>query len=245
MKPTVFACGFALSANPQAEEAEPVCPIPSKTPMPKGPFLYPSLADDMGLVAIGGDLRPERLLEAYSRGIFPWYEEGGPIMWWSPNPRTIIEVDGLHISRRLQRTLRSGKFTITFNRDFVGVLDGCATGRQDGTWLTDEMKTAYTELHRLGYAHSVEAWCGDVLGGGTYGVALGGLFAAESMFTRITDGSKAALVGLMQRLMERSFQLLDIQFITDHTRRLGAIEIPRTEYLRRLREALAMDTTFA
>src|SRR5262245_8512422 len=167
--------------------------------MPKGPFLYPELADEHGLVAVGGDLRRGRLLEAYSRGVFPWYEEGGPILWWSPDPRAIFELDGLHVSRRLGRTVRSGKFACTINRDFAGVIRGCVRPGE-GNWITPEMIAAYEELHGLGFAHSVEAWHGGKLAGGVYGVALCGLFAGESMFSRVSDASKVALVFLVDRL---------------------------------------------
>src|SRR5262245_38061964 len=155
-------------------------------------LLDPERADASGLVAVGGDLRPEWLLKAYDRGIFPWYEEGGPVHWWSPDPRAIFELNGLHITRRLRRTLRSGRFCFTVNQDFAAAIRGCAERPGEGTWITPEMTAAYEELHRLGHAHSVEVWQGDVLGGGLYGVTLGGLFAAESMFTRLRDASKAA-----------------------------------------------------
>jgi leucyl/phenylalanyl-tRNA--protein transferase len=213
--------------------------------MPKGPFLYPELADEFGLVAVGGDLRPERLLEAYRRGVFPWYDEGGPIMWWSPDPRAVFELDGLRVSRRLRRTLRSGRFTVTVNRDFAGVIRGCADRPGEGTWITAEMVAAYERLHGLGHSHSVEAWQGGVLAGGVYGVAVGGLFAGESMFTRVRDGSKVALAYLVDRLRQRGFRLFDIQFRTEHTTRLGAVEIPREEYLARLRQAVECAVTFA
>jgi leucyl/phenylalanyl-tRNA--protein transferase len=206
-------------------------------------WLPPELADDSGLVGVGGDLRPQRLLEAYRRGIFPWYDEHGPICWWSPDPRALFELDGLHVSRRLRRTMRSGRFTVTLNRDFAGVMRGCAD-RPEGTWITLDMIGAYVKLHRLGHAHSVEAWAGDELAGGIYGVAIGGLFAGESMFKRHRDASKVALAVLVERLRERGYQLFDVQFLTDHTASLGAIEIPRDEYLVRLRRALAVPATF-
>jgi leucyl/phenylalanyl-tRNA--protein transferase len=209
-----------------------------------GPFLIPELADADGLVAIGGDLRPARLLEAYRRGIFPWYSEGDPVCWWSPDPRAVFELDGLHVSRRLRRTLRAGRFTLTVNRAFGAVIRGCAKRPGEGTWITPEMIAAYERLHRLGHAHSVEAWWDGELGGGIYGVAVGGLFAGESMFTRRRDASKVALAFLVDRLRERGFQLFDIQFLTAHTARLGAIEIPRKEYLARLRRALACPVSF-
>ncbi len=209
-----------------------------------GSFLLPELADDLGLVAIGGDLRPDRLLHAYRSGIFPWYDEDGPIFWWSPDPRAISELDGLHISRRLRRTIRSGRFQITINRDFPGVIRDCAECHEDGTWITPEMIQAYERLHRHGHAHSVEAWCDGQLAGGIYGVAIGGFFAGESMFYRTRDASKVALATLVARLRQRGYQLFDVQFLTDHTARLGAVEIPRAEYLRRLREALACEISF-
>jgi leucyl/phenylalanyl-tRNA--protein transferase len=208
-------------------------------------LLHPESADDSGLVAVGGDLRPERLLLAYRRGIFPWYDEDEPVCWWSPDPRAIIELDGLHVSRRLRGTLRSGRFSFTVNHDFLAVIQGCADRPGEGTWITPAMIEAYQALHRLGHAHSVEAWWAGELAGGIYGVAVGGLFAGESMFTRITDGSKAALVYLVGRLRQRGFQLFDIQFLTEHTARMGAVEIPRREYLARLRRALACTVAFA
>jgi leucyl/phenylalanyl-tRNA---protein transferase len=204
------------------------------------PFLVADLADETGLVAIGGDLRPERLLQAYRAGVFPWYDEHEPICWWSPDPRAIFELDGLHVSRRLRRTLRSGCFSVTIDRDFAGVIRGCGEEREEGTWITPEMIRAYEELHALGYAHSVEAWQEGELAGGIYGVVIGGFFAGESMFARRSNASKVALVHLVERLRQQHFQLFDIQFLTEHTSRLGAIEIPRAEYLARLRKALAV-----
>jgi leucyl/phenylalanyl-tRNA--protein transferase len=208
------------------------------------PVLVPEFADDSGLIAVGGDLRPERLLQAYRCGVFPWYDENEPICWWSPDPRAILELDGLHVSRRLQRTIRSGRFTATVDHDFAGVIRGCALGRPEGTWITPDMIEAYERLHALGYAHSVEAWQEGELAGGIYGVAIGGFFAGESMFTRRPDASKVALVHLVAHLRQRGFQLFDTQFRTEHTIRLGAIEIPRSEYLVRLRQALAVATSF-
>jgi leucyl/phenylalanyl-tRNA--protein transferase len=168
-------------------------------------FLQPVLADTHGLVAVGGDLRPERLLLAYRRGIFPWYDEADPICWWSPDPRAIFELDALYLSRRLQRTIRSGRFQVTVNRDFDAVIAGCADRPGDGTWLTPAMIAAYTSLHERGHAHSVEVWHQGRLAGGLYGVALGGFFAGESMFTRVRDASKVALAFLMDRLKARGF----------------------------------------
>jgi leucyl/phenylalanyl-tRNA--protein transferase len=211
--------------------------------MPKLPILDPERADDYGLVAVGGDLRPELLLQAYSRGVFPWYDEGFPVCWWSPDPRAVFELDRFHVSRRLGRTLRSGRFTVTVNRAFGDVMRGCAD-RLVGTWITDDMLAAYERLHRLGWAHSVEVWHGGELAGGVYGVAVAGLFAGESMFYRQSDASKVALAILVERLRQRGFVLFDIQMLTDHTVRMGAVEIPRAEYLARLRRALTVRTTF-
>jgi leucyl/phenylalanyl-tRNA--protein transferase len=209
------------------------------------PFAHPERADDYGLLAVGGDLRPETLLAAYRHGVFPWYDEGDPILWWSPDPRAVFDLNGLHVSRRLGRTLRSQRFKVTINQDFAGVIRGCAEGRAEGTWITSDMIDAYERLHYLGHAHSVEVWHEEKLAGGIYGVAVAGLFAGESMFTRVRDASKVALVHLVERLRERGFQLFDIQFLTDHSKSLGAVEIPRVEYLRRLGSALTGAATFA
>jgi leucyl/phenylalanyl-tRNA--protein transferase len=215
--------------------------------MPSRYFPPASRASPEGLVAVGGRLSTDRLLDAYRHGIFPWpsnaYE---PMLWWSPDPRAILPLDGMHISRRLERRLRSGEFTLRMNTAFAEAIAACGTGRgrELGTWLTPEMIAAYTELHRQGHAHSVEAWQEGRLVGGVYGVAIGGLFAAESMFYRARDASKAALAGLVCHLRARSFQLLDVQQWTPHTGRLGVVEIPRREYLRRLAEAVDLPVTF-
>jgi leucyl/phenylalanyl-tRNA--protein transferase len=202
------------------------------------PWIPPELADPEGLVGVGGDLRPETLLRAYADGVFPWFNADDPVLWWSPDPRAIIPLDAFHVPRRLARSIRRGKFRVTVNQCFEAVMRACGENRPEGTWVTEEMVRAYLALHRLGSAHSVETWVGDELAGGTYGVAIGGLFAAESMFYRVTDGSKAALVGLVERLRERGYELLDVQMTTAHTQRFGAVEIPRREYLRRLRRAV-------
>jgi leucyl/phenylalanyl-tRNA--protein transferase len=209
-----------------------------------GPLLFPDLADEHGLVAVGGDLRPERLLTAYRRGVFPWYDESTPILWWSPDPRAIFEIGGLHISHRLQRTIRSSKFQLTIDRDFCGVIRGCADRPGDGNWITPEMLEAYETLHRLGHAHSVETWRDGILAGGVYGVAINGFFAGESMFSRVRDASKVALAFLMEHLQARGFRLFDIQFLNPHTQSLGAVEISRDEYLERLNRALRTSATF-
>ena len=205
------------------------------------PFHDPQFADPEGLVGIGGDLRPGRLLRAYGRGIFPFFDETTPILWWSPDPRAVFELDGLHVSRRLARTIRSAKFRVTVDQDFSGVIRGCADRPRESVWITPAMIDAYTELHRLGSAHSVEVWHRGELAGGLYGVAIQGLFAGESMFTRVRDASKVALAFVMRRLNERGYRLFDVQYLNDHTRSLGAVEIPRAEYLRRLRAALRVE----
>ena len=202
----------------------------------------PRLADESGLCGVGGDLEPDTLMMAYTSGVFPWFGEEDPILWFSPDPRGIIPLDDVHVPKRLLRTLQSGKFHITINTCFRDVMTACGENRDDGTWVTVEMLDAYCDMHRLGLAHSLEVWQGDVLAGGIYGVAINGLFAAESMFHRITDASKIALISLTNRLRERGFVLLDIQVVTNHTARFGGREIPRSEYLGRLTEALNQTT---
>jgi leucyl/phenylalanyl-tRNA---protein transferase len=203
----------------------------------------PERADETGLVAVGGDLEPATLVHAYRSGVFPWFGEGDPILWWSPDPRAVFEIDGFHVSRRLARTIRSGKFRVTIDRSFAKVIRACAD-REGGTWITHAMIVAYERLHRLGVAHSVEAWQGEQLAGGIYGVALGGFFSGESMFARATDASKVALAFLMDRLRERRFRLFDTQVLTAHTARMGAVEIQRPDYLRRLRDAIRCRASF-
>lgn len=200
--------------------------------------------DQEGIVAIGGDLHPERLLDAYRRGIFPWYSDGLPILWWSPDPRAIIPLDGLVVNRRLRRTFRSGRFRCTLNTAFSQVIHGCSERRDDGTWITREMIEAYCQLHVMGHAHSVETWQDGQLVGGIYGIAIGGLFAGESMFHRSSDASKVAMVHLFEHLRQRCFVLFDTQFVTPHTQRMGALEIPRSEYLNRLKEAVQVQVHF-
>jgi len=216
--------------------------------LPPSRFFPPvEVADSDGVLALGGSLAPEWLLDAYGHGIFPWpFNEDAPIAWWSPDPRAIIELERFHVARRLRRTLRSGRFEVTCDGDFSGVIRGCATagGRAGRTWITPAMIEAYTRLFELGHAHSVEAWFEGRLVGGTYGVAIGGLFAAESKFYQVRDASKVALAHLVAHLRARGFRLFDIQQLTPHTARLGAIEIPRKTYMRRLAQALAVPVTF-
>lgn len=212
--------------------------------MARSPFLDPAKADAEGLVAVGLDLSPERLLEAYRLGIFPFYDASTPTLWWSPDPRAIFERGGLYVSRRLARTVRSGRFSVTLDTAFADVIAGCAHRPGQGIWLTEDMIAAYTRLHELGHAHSLEVWSEGILAGGVYGLAIGGLFAGESMFSRATDASKVALVHLHEHLWSHGFQLFDVQFLNDHTASLGATEIPRRQYLRRLREALTCAASF-
>ena len=204
------------------------------------PWIEPRLGEPEGLIGVGGDLSPALLLRAYSEGVFPWFSEGDPVLWWSPDPRAIIELDGLHISRRLARTIRSGKFRVTIDRQFEAVMRACGEARPDGTWVTDEMIAAYSRLNREGHAHSLEVWHGDALAGGIYGVAIGGLFAGESMFHTVTDASKVALAALVEHLKNRGYALFDVQMKTEHTERMGAVEIARDSYLERLQVAVAM-----
>ena len=204
------------------------------------PWIEPRLGEPEGIIGVGGDLSPALLLRAYSEGVFPWFSEGDPVLWWSPDPRAIIELEGLHISRRLARTIRSGKFRVTLDRQFEAVMRACGETRPEGTWVTDEMLAAYIRLHREGHAHSVEVWHGEALAGGIYGVAIGGLFAGESMFHTVTDASKIALAALVEHLKKQGYTLFDVQMTTEHTERMGAVEIARDAYLARLHDAVGM-----
>ena len=199
-------------------------------------------ASPEGLLAVGGDLRVERLLEAYRHGIFPWYNDDQPILWWSPDPRAVIFPHKLHVSRSLKRTIRLGGFTVTLDTRFRDVMHGCAGPRpqypEGGTWITAEMVKAYVQLHELGYAHSVETWREGRLVGGLYGVALGSIFFGESMFTRVPDASKVALVSLVRQLQTWGFRIFDCQQPSRHIKTLGAEDIPRSEFLDHLADAL-------
>jgi leucyl/phenylalanyl-tRNA--protein transferase len=215
--------------------------------MPSRYFPPANRASPEGLVAVGGRLSTDRLLDAYRHGIFPWpntsYE---PMLWWSPDPRAILPLDGVYVSQRLRRRLRSGEFSMRCDTAFEQVIAACGTGpgRQGGTWLTPAMIAAYTELHRLGHAHSVETWKEGELVGGVYGLAIGGLFAAESMFYRARDASKAALVSLVEHLSARGYLLLDVQQWTAHTGSMGVIEITRRAYLERLAVVVDLPVRF-
>lgn len=197
-----------------------------------------------GPLAFGGDLSVERLVAAYSQGIFPWPVSAGPrgLLWWSPDPRAILDPARLHVPRRLERTIRSGDFTLTLDRAFADVVRGCAVSgtRRGNTWITTAMAAAYARLHAAGIAHSIEVWREGRLAGGLYGVCLGGMFAGESMFSLERDASKVALVTLVRRLAAGGCRLFDVQMLTPHLATFGAEEIPRRGFLERLREALAL-----
>jgi leucyl/phenylalanyl-tRNA--protein transferase len=207
---------------------------------PLKPTLFPdprkALAEPNGLLAFGGDLSPQRLVAAYTRGIFPWYSEGDPLLWWSPDPRCVFATDAVHRSRSLARFLRKSTWQWSMDGAFDDVMHACAAPREDqqGTWITPDMVIAYTNLHLLGYAHSLEVWDEDELVGGLYGVAVGRMFSAESMFSRRTNASKVALHALARTLHERGFPLIDAQVPNPHLLRMGAHDMPRTRFLAEL-----------
>jgi len=208
-------------------------------------FPDPRRANPDGLLAIGGDLSLERLLLGYRLGIFPWYEEGYPILWWSPPLRCVMDPAGFHISRSLERLLRQGRFSVTFDQAFPQVMRACGETRIDegkGTWITEEMIDAYCALHNAGLAHSTEAWLDGELAGGIYGVSLGSAFFGESMFKRVTNASKVAFASLTQRLIQWNFTMIDCQITNPHLQSLGSYEITRAEFLRRLAQALNSPT---
>jgi len=196
------------------------------------------------LIVAQASLDPSLLVRAYREGIFPMALEHGEIGWFSPDPRGILPLDGFHVPSRLARVVRQGRFQIAIDRDFGRVMRECAADREEGTWISSDIVEAYSALHRLGLAHSVEAWLDGDLVGGLYGVHLGGAFFGESMFHRVTDASKVALVALVDRLTRHGFRLLDVQWTTPHLERFGAVSVSRREYLRRLRQALTMDCRF-
>jgi leucyl/phenylalanyl-tRNA--protein transferase len=197
-----------------------------------------ALREPNGLLAAGGDLEPKRLLAAYRRGIFPWYEQGQPILWWSPDPRSVLRPGEVKVSRSLRRSLIKGGFELRIDTAFAAVIAACAAPRHygGGTWITPDMAAAYTTLHRLGWAHSFETWHEGRLAGGLYGVAIGRVFFGESMFTRVTDASKVALVKMADYLRERSFELIDCQVPNAHVTSLGATTMPRAEFVSLLDE---------
>jgi leucyl/phenylalanyl-tRNA---protein transferase len=208
-------------------------------------FPPPELADEEGILAVGGDLRPERLLLAYRMGIFPWYNVGLPIIWHSPDPRTVLPAATLHVPRSLRKVMNRGAYEVRVDTAFARVIDACAeTPRpgQEGTWITEGMRVAYGHLHELGFAHSFEAWRGDLLAGGLYGVSLGGAFFGESMFAHAPDASKVAFVTAVAQLGRWGIELIDCQVHTEHLERFGAVEWPRARYLEALGRALLRPT---
>jgi len=208
-------------------------------------FPDPSQAEDEGLLAVGGDLRLDRILLAYSMGIFPWYSDGQPLLWWSPNPRAILIPDQVHISKSLRRTIKNHKFSVRFDTQFADVIRNCSTTKRDGqggTWITDEMIAAYCGLHGAGFAHSVETYHQEELVGGLYGISLGKAFFGESMFSHQTDASKIALVMLAELTGRLGFDFIDCQLPTEHLSSMGADEISREDYLVKLGFALSNQT---
>ncbi|MET0229366.1 MAG: leucyl/phenylalanyl-tRNA--protein transferase [Rhodanobacteraceae bacterium] len=214
---------------------------------PDSPDAFPpvetALRDPDGLLAGGGDLSPERLLAAYRRGIFPWYSRGQPILWWSPDPRTVFLTDRMHVPRKLARWLRGCEWTIRADTAFESVVRACAAPRagQRGTWIDADMRKAYLRLHELGFAHSIEAWDGDALAGGVYGVAIGRVFFGESMFSAADNGSKVALLALAKALCAWGYPMLDAQVASPHLFTLGALELPRTDFCARIAELAGLD----
>lgn len=208
------------------------------------PPLGRALRSPPGLLAMGGDLSAERLVAAYRHGCFPWYSRGQPLMWWSPDPRTVLFPDELHVPRSLRKTLRQQHFRITYDNAFEQVIHACAQPRSsdNGTWITPAMQNAYTRLHQLGHAHSVEVWHRQQLVGGLYGIAMGRLFFGESMFARMNDASKAGFVTLVQDLQQAGFVLIDCQMPTEHLARFGARDIPRSEFQQYLQRYLDSPT---
>ena len=201
---------------------------------------FPSVseADEYGVVAFGGDLSPNRLINAYSKGIFPWYSEGEPITWYSPDPRMVLFPDDLKVSKSMRKVLREGQFKVTYDKAFEQVIYHCKTifrpSDFGGTWITDEMEQAYVQLHKKGIAKSVEVWLDDELVGGLYGVDLGEVFCGESMFSHVSNASKVAFISMIRKLKEEGYKLIDCQVYNDHLASLGAIEIDREEFLKYL-----------
>jgi leucyl/phenylalanyl-tRNA--protein transferase len=209
------------------------------------PIFPPVEHAEDGLLAVGGDLSPERLLGAYSEGIFPWYSEGEPILWHSPDPRFVLTTDAFRVPKRVARAVRSGRFRVTLDEAFDEVIGACQQAPrpgQDGTWITDEMREAYVELHRLGFAHSAECRLGDELVGGLYGVSIGGAFFGESMFSRVDEASRVAFVSLVGQLERWGIGLIDCQVETPHLARFGARCIPRERFIELLRPAIRKST---
>ncbi len=208
-------------------------------------FPNPELADDNGIIAIGGDLEPGRLLQAYRMGIFPWFNENDPIVWWSPDPRMVMHPSELKVSHSMRKILRDNIFRVTFDQEFEAVIRNCREQKrpgQKGTWITDEMIKAYLQLHHLGYAHSVEVWKDNNLAGGLYGMSLGKMFAGESMFSKMSNASKTGFIILARKLESLGFEMIDCQMHTQHLASMGAKAISRKKYLRMLQESLQNST---
>jgi len=220
-----------------------VIPILSSDPESSFPPADRALEYPQGLLAAGGDLSPTRLINAYRHGIFPWYSDGQPILWWSPVPRCVVFPSKVHVSRRLRRRYNQGHYTVTSDSAFASVIKACARPRheKDGTWITAEMERAYIQLHQLGIAHSVEIWTDDELIGGIYGLALGRVFFGESMFSQRVDASKIALVALSKQLDHWDFTLLDCQISNPHLLSMGAVEISRDEFNQHLQGTIKAD----
>jgi leucyl/phenylalanyl-tRNA---protein transferase len=209
-------------------------------------FPAPELATPEGILAVGGDLSPARLLEAYAGGIFPWFNEGDPILWWSPDPRFVLFPDELVVSKSMRPYFNQKKFQVSFDRDFEGVMRGCQQSNRNGqsgdTWITEDMIQAYVQVHQLGYAHSVEVWQEGELVGGLYGISLGKIFFGESMFARVSNASKFGFITLVQKLREKGFTLIDCQQQTQHLGSLGAKPISRKSFLKHLQENKKLKT---
>ncbi len=223
---------FRFGAIPIEDHRRPVQPLaPSRYSFPDA-----HLAEGEGPAAVGADFEPSTVMAAYRAGYFPWPHESEEYLWFSPDPRAVIPIGGLHVSRRLARTIRQNRFRVSLDGAFGDVLYACAD-REEGTWITPAYAQGYGKLHQLGRAHSFEVWLGDELAGGLYGVHCGRMFGAESMFHRVTDASKVAMAALMQWVEREGIVLVDVQVTTPHTERMGAIEIPREEYLALLQAA--------
>ncbi len=209
------------------------------------PPLHRALREPNGLLAAGGDLSPERLIQAYRHGCFPWFQDGQPILWWSPDPRTVLFPDELHVSRSLEKCLRQQRYKVTFDQQFSQVIQACAAPRTyaDGTWITTPMQAAYLQLHEQGIAHSVEVWRGEELVGGLYGLAMGQLFFGESMFSRADNASKVGFVTLVRQLQAWGFHLIDCQMPTQHLHSFGARPISRNAFAEHLRSGLDLPTS--
>lgn len=219
-----------------SDETVALARAPEPVPPPSWLFPDPATADDDGVVGVGADLAAGTLVHAYRNGIFPWPHPGMPLPWFSPDPRGVLIADRLHVSRSLRRTLRTSGWIATVDHAFPAVVASCADRRDEGTWITGQMARAYTRLHELGWAHSIEVWDGHALVGGLYGVQLGAVFTGESMFHRASDASKVALVELVSRLTDAGGRLVDVQLTTPHLCSLGAVDLPRTEFLATLEQ---------